>query len=403
MTPDRSSQTQPRRLERILEAAGEMLVGVGGDGQVLWASRRFREIFGTGGLETAPRLSEVLARSSGESGAGWDFSSGRRPESFTVQCGGADAPLFLEGTLLPPDPKDPERVFYVVRDLTQTRRSSELVEHLRKDLADKAVEVEAHEGLLRFAMDDLRRVYEDLLRTQSQLMQADKLATIGLLSAGIAHELNNPLMAVQGFLAAAGSRLEDLGPQADAEVLAETRQFLQQALQCADNMAHIVKDIRMFSRTDKGKHVTEDVNRILDSVVGIVFHRFRTKIELVKEYDPLEPIECNPQQLAQVFINLVVNAAQAIPDRGRIVLRTRTSAEGVSVDVQDDGTGMTEEVRSRLFEPFFTTKEAETGTGLGLSICRDIVRRHGGEIRVQSAPGQGTTFTVTLPKIRPAQ
>ncbi|MCG3177117.1 MAG: Adaptive-response sensory-kinase SasA [Candidatus Omnitrophica bacterium] len=380
-----------------------MLVGVGRDGHILWASRRFRELFADRYRGERPALSAVLAlRTDGGSAVPLDLSAQHRPERFEGVVDTEQGPLYIEATQLPPDVHQHDRVFYVIRDLTATKRASELLERLRRDLDERAVEVEAHEGLLKFAMDDLQRVYEDLLRTQSQLMQADKLATIGLLSAGIAHEINNPLMAVQGFLSAVSAQIEEW-KAVPSESLADTRQFLEQARQCAEAMAHIVRDIRMFSRTDKGERVTEDPNRILDSVVSIVFHRFRTKVQLRKEYQELGVIECNPQQLAQVFINLIVNAAQAIPDRGTITLRTRSDGTGVAVDVEDDSCGMTPEVQARLFEPFFTTKGAETGTGLGLGICRDIVRRHGGEIRVKSSPGQGTTFTVSLPKTRSAQ
>lgn len=270
-------------------------------------------------------------------------------------------------------------------------RDAEL-EALRAELSRVRAELEAHEGLVELAMQDMRRIFEDLLATQSRLLQADKLASIGILAAGIAHELKNPLLYVHGnvWLLRDAIARDGRPPGNAAELLA-------QAAEGVERMMAIVRDVRTFSRSDEGRSAPEDLNAVLESVVRIVGHEVRKKADLVRDFAPLPKVPCNAQQIGQVFVNLLVNAAQAIEGRGTVTLRTRAGEGCVSVEVEDTGKGMTPEVQAKLFQPFFTTKGAEEGTGLGLSISADIVRRHGGSIAVRSAPGQGAAFTVTLP------
>jgi two-component system NtrC family sensor kinase len=305
-----------------------------------------------------------------------------------------------------------------------------LLEETRRKLEGKAVELEAHEGLLRLAMEDMRRIYDDLLRSQAQLLQSEKLATIGLLAAGIAHEIKNPLMSAHGLLlilqqhldtlrhgraayqdlldaAAAGDAarsrkiaaliLDGGGSGRYATGIEEIGELVRQSLASLDRIKGIVNDIRMFSRSDKGVTAPEDLNRIMDGVIGLVWNEIKYKIELQRDYAQLPPVRCNAQQVSQVFLNLLVNASQAIEERGRIRVRSGVAEGAAEMAVSDTGSGMTPEVQARVFEPFFTTKDADSGTGLGLSICRDLVAKHGGEIRVESEPGKGTTFTVRLP------
>ena len=278
-------------------------------------------------------------------------------------------------------------------------------------LESSGVEIEASEGLIKFMMEDMRRIYEDLLKSQSQLMQSDKLATIGLLTAGIVHEINNPLSAVVLAFALLENQvqkfsklLEKLGASTSAEseaLLKESSGYVVQGRGCVESMVRIVNDIRMFSRSDKGVMNEENVNKIIDSVIGIVWNSLKNRVTIQKELGELPKIRCNSQQLSQVFLNLIVNASQAMQGRsGVITVRTAVKDDQVVVQVSDTGCGMTKQVMERVFEPFFTTKGAEQGTGLGLSITFDIVKKHNGKITVESEPGKGTTFTVSLP-IRP--
>ena len=283
---------------------------------------------------------------------------------------------------------------------------TELAE-LRAKLNERGIELEANEGLLHLAMDDMRRIYDDLLKSQSQLMQSDKLATIGLLSAGIAHELNNPLSAVKLAFSLLGSqtallkkRLQGNPVVSDSEegkLFRDIQDYVRQGEQCAESMAQIVTNIRMFSRSDKGLDNPENINAVIDSVIGIVWNAVKNKVKINKEYSELPPTRCNAQQLGQVFLNLLVNASQAMDKNGVITIRTSHDGKRICVKISDTGSGMPKDVMERIFEPFFTTKGAEEGTGLGLSITHDIVKKHNGEITVESTPGKGTTFTILLP------
>jgi two-component system NtrC family sensor kinase len=252
----------------------------------------------------------------------------------------------------------------------------------------------------------MRRIYEDLLRSQSQLMQSDKLATIGLLSAGIAHEINNPLSAVKLAFSLLGTQMNNLKKRlggaaladADAQKLLKAiEEYIQQGQHCAEAMSRIVTDIRTFSRSDKGVSNPEDIHKIIDSVINIVWNAVKNKVKIDKQYGELPLIRCNAQQLGQVFLNLLVNASQAMDQNGVITLRTFGDGKNVFVQISDTGCGMTKEVMDRIFEAFFTTKGAADGTGLGLSITRDIIKKHNGEITVESTVGKGTTFTISLP------
>ena len=169
-----------------------------------------------------------------------------------------------------------------------------------------------------------------------------------------------------------------------------------------------MQDLRAFSHRDDGEWIEADLNQCLDSTAHIVWTMMKHSVVLRKEYGALPPVRCHPKQLEQVFMNLLVNAYQAIgargaPDGGEIVIRTAVADEGVLVSVEDDGIGIAPEHADRIFEPFFTTKQVGEGTGLGLSTSFEIVRRHGGTIRAASRAGGGTVFEVFLPKQGGAQ
>ncbi len=288
------------------------------------------------------------------------------------------------------------------------------IRELESKLADtvgklqyNGIELEANEAILKLMMVDMRRIYEDLMKSQGQLMQSDKLATIGLLTAGIVHEINNPLAAVNLAFSLMENQIlkftkisEELGSAAPPEmrvILKDTAEYVTQGMVCVQNIARIVSDIRMFSRSDKGIVNYENVNNIIDSVISIVWNSLKNQIEIVKLLGELPKIKCNAQQLSQVFLNLIVNASQAMNGAGTITVRTALMEGRVVIKISDTGYGMPQEVMDRIFEPFFTTKGAETGTGLGLSITHDIIKRHEGEIVVASEVGKGTTFTISLP------
>jgi PAS domain S-box-containing protein len=237
---------------------------------------------------------------------------------------------------------------------------------------------------------------------QAQLLVASRLASVGTLAAGVAHEINNPLAFVNANVLYLGDELERhrqaVGPATDEllQLVAETRQGVER-------IGLIVRDLKAFSRVD-----SEDISSVVDVRKVLAFaekmagKEMRQRARVVREIQPVPPVKANESRLGQVFLNLLLNAAQAIPDGAapdhEIRIRTRTDGLGRAVvEVSDTGRGIPEDLRARVFDPFFTTKPVGEGTGLGLSICLGIVRSLGGEILLDSEVGRGSTFRVALP------
>jgi CheY-like chemotaxis protein len=232
-------------------------------------------------------------------------------------------------------------------------------------------------------------------RLEAQLLLADRLASVGTLAAGVAHEINNPLAFV---LANLDVSLEALRERGGPE---EVLRALEDAREGGTRVSEIVRDLRTFARDRGGARARVDVRRTVQSSVNLALPEIRRRARLELDLAEVPPVLGAEHRLGQVFLNLLVNAAQAIPeggvDRNRIRVATRAASDRVLVEVTDTGAGIPPEVLPRIFDPFFTTKPVGVGTGLGLAIVHTIVTDLGGEIRVRSAPGQGTTFEVELP------
>ena len=249
------------------------------------------------------------------------------------------------------------------------------------------------------AIADTHRRGQERREMESRLAFADRMASIGTLTAGVAHELNNPLMYVLSNL-----RLtrEEIDAQAETESLELAKQQLDEAIHGAIRMQNIVRDLKTFSRVDDEQRGNVDIKNVVESSINISWNEIRHRATLERDFGETPVVDVNESRLGQVFLNLLINAAQAMPDRtvleNRITVRTHTEADGWAViEVADNGTGIEPERMNHVFEPFFTTKGVSEGTGLGLSICRDIVRDAGGTIEARSEAGRGSTFVVRLP------
>lgn len=235
-----------------------------------------------------------------------------------------------------------------------------------------------------------RQVEEEKSRLQEQLMHADRLATIGQLAAGVAHELNEPLGGILGFaqLAKKGDGL----PQ-------QARTDIEKIEAASLHAREVVRKLLIFARQVPAKKTLVPLNKVVEEGLAILTSRCAKEgIELVRDLAPdLPEITADPAQLTQVLVNLAVNAIQAMPKGGRLIIRTREEPGQVLLGVEDTGIGMSEEVKGKLYLPFFTTKEVGQGTGLGLPVVHGIVTAHGGTIRVNSEPGKGSRFEVRLP------
>jgi signal transduction histidine kinase len=238
-------------------------------------------------------------------------------------------------------------------------------------------------------------------RMQEQLMISDRMASVGVLAAGVAHEINNPLGAVVGNIVLARQALAAL-PLAESarEQMREILDELRDAHDAAQRIRDVASDLKLFARSEADEQGAVDVQQVVESSLRMARTEIRHRARLSTSFKPVPMVLANASRLGQVFLNLVVNAAQAIPegrtDTNEIAIATFAEGDRVVVEVRDTGSGMTAEVRERLFSPFFTTKPAGVGTGLGLSICDRIVRSFGGTISVESEVGVGSTFRVEL-------
>ncbi|HLK91881.1 MAG TPA: ATP-binding protein [Polyangia bacterium] len=247
-------------------------------------------------------------------------------------------------------------------------------------------------------------------RMENQLIFAGRMAAVGTLAAGVAHEINNPLAYIVANIDFARHQITTVASRLSrsaagggpAHVLDETGEALTEARQGAERVRNIVRDLRIFARGDEDQSGPVAIRRVLDSSINIAWNEIRHRARLVKDYGDTPMVEGNESRLGQVFLNLLLNAAHAIPEgeteRNEIRVSTRTDAQGRAiVEVRDTGMGIPPEIRERIFDPFFTTKPVGEGTGLGLWICSGILNALGGEVRVDSEIGRGSTFRVTLP------
>lgn len=279
---------------------------------------------------------------------------------------------------------------------------------------------------LMHANESLQALNDKLSDARHKLMQSEKLASIGQLAAGVAHEINNPIGFIfsnfgtlEGYLrklfdmldayegalptisdTATTSRLRTLARELEMDYLKEDiPQLMTESRDGIQRVRKIVQDLKDFSRADAPQTWEwVQLHKGIDSTLNIVNNEIKYKADVVREYGTLPDVHCLPSELNQVFLNMLVNAAQAIDgDRGTITLRTGTDGEQVWVEIADTGAGIPPENLSRIFDPFFTTKPIGQGTGLGLSLSYGIVQKHHGKITATSTPGQGSCFRITLP------
>ncbi len=273
----------------------------------------------------------------------------------------------------------------------------------------------------------IEEAYDELKATQSQILQQEKMASIGQLAAGVAHEINNPVGFITSNIGSLAKYVDKLQEYIEAQsavienyenfletdeltalreklkiefILEDVKDLIQESLDGTDRVKKIVQNLKNFSRVDQTDHSMADINECVESTLNIVWNELKYKTTVNKNYGQIPRTYCYPQQLNQVFMNLLVNGAQAIEEKGEIHITTWSENGFIYVSIADTGCGIKEENLSKLFEPFFTTKDVGKGTGLGLSIAYDIVtKKHEGELLVESEVGKGTTFTVKIPVV----
>lgn len=245
----------------------------------------------------------------------------------------------------------------------------------------------------------------EVVSLRKGLLLSGRLAAVGELAAGIVHEINNPLAYLRANLnllrqhwQALGGKVMELATSPEtSELLGEGEELIDESLEGVEHAAAIVRDVRGLAHAGRGQWESADLHRLLDGVIRMAAPQLTARASIEKCYASIPPIFCAPQELQQVFLNLVLNAGQAIQASGTIRVITERDRGAVIVRVEDDGCGIDSKVLGRIFDPFYTTKPVGTGTGLGLGIAYEIVRRHGGEITVESELGAGASFRVRLP------
>ncbi|MEO9966550.1 MAG: ATP-binding protein [Reichenbachiella sp.] len=310
----------------------------------------------------------------------------------------------------------------------QLKKSSEAMLAMNNKLKKAHVNLKVLLKKEQAIKEQLEKTNLDLKNTQVHLVQAEKMSSLGLLTAGIAHEINNPInfvsSGVQSLTKNFGEIESFLGNYQKvlaldsfdeikkyAEVLKEDEDFLSEIEDSSKELledvrygilriTEIVNGLRSFSRHDEAEVKETDINESFDSALLILKNKYKNKTEIVKDMDETMPqVQCFPGQLNQVFVNLINNAIDAIDDEGVITIKTiNLDDQSIEIRISDNGSGMPDDVKDKIFDPFFTTKEIGKGTGLGLSISHGIIEKHNGKIRVESKMGVGTTFIINLPK-----
>jgi signal transduction histidine kinase len=273
----------------------------------------------------------------------------------------------------------------------------ELNARLEERVAERTAQLEASNRDLGSALDELRHA-------QVQLVQSEKMASLGRLVAGVAHEINNPVSFIATSVSPLRKRLEraaDAAPEPVQKMLREAEDIVDIMARGAERTAAIVKDLRTFSRLGEAARKAVNLHEGLDVSLRLLESRWRERVTVHRDFGDLPLVECDPGQVNQVFMNILSNACDAITGQGNVWVTTRRNGSSVEVAIRDDGGGMPPEVMSRIFDPFFTTKDVGGGTGLGLAISHGVIAAHGGTIDVESAPGAGTTFRIRLPLAAP--
>ncbi len=367
-------EEQVRELRAALEDAADGICRVDLDGRVLTVNRAFTRLLGATADQTIGRSWEAFVAPADREALRADLRAAADKVEREVRGVRADGSSFeMQLSIVPVGEPHPGRPagqghYFFVRDLSERKRM------------------------------------------ENQLIFAGRMAAVGTLAAGVAHEINNPLAYIVANIDFARHQITTVASRLSrsaagggpAHVLDETGEALTEARQGAERVRNIVRDLRVFARGDEDQSGPVALRRVLDSSINIAWNEIRHRARLVKDYGDTPMVEGNESRLGQVFLNLLLNAAHAIPEgeteRNEIRVSTRTDAEGRAVvEVRDSGMGIPQEIRERIFDPFFTTKPASEGTGLGLWICSGILTALGGEVRVDSEIGRGSTFRVTLP------
>ena len=308
--------------------------------------------------------------------------------------------------------------------IEEVEMQKKIIENAKDEINRTLIEMDKQKKLIEEKNKDLNKLLNDLKEAQQQLVMSEKMASLGQLTAGIAHEINNPINFVSANIKPLKEDLADIlecinryesviqknklegmfsGVQqfknnTDINIsIQEVNDLLKGIEEGANRTSEIVKGLRNFSRLDQNVIKKANLNEGIESTLALLHSVYKDKVEIERDYGEIPEVECLPGQVNQVFMNILSNAIQAIPESGKIFIKTREENDEVKISIRDTGHGMSDETKQKIFDPFYTTKEVGKGTGLGLSISYGIIERHSGKIEVNSEIGKGTEFIIILP------
>jgi PAS domain S-box-containing protein len=417
---------------RIVDTAREGIWEIGPDFLISFVNARISELFGYS-------EKELLGRAASDFMFNEDMSDHLRimercrkgmPENFERRFRRKDGVTVWTLVSATPIVDDEHRFIgsiAMLTDITERKRAEDDLRKSYDELENKVIERTADLQTANTSLKAEKARQEELIRklaeAHSQLLQSEKMASIGQLAAGVAHEINNPIGFVDSNLGTlklyVGNLLMALSvyEKNEAEMTVETQavlailkekidlvylredvaNLLSESVDGLQRVKRIVQDLKDFSHVDESEKQSANLELGLDSTLNVIWNELKYKAKVVKEYAGIPNIMCMPAQLNQVFMNLLMNAGQAIEDKGTITIRTGQQGKNVWVEVEDTGKGIKPEHLERIFDPFFTTKPVGKGTGLGLSLSYGIIQKHGGRIEVKSEVGSGAVFRVLLP------
>ncbi|MBN2523587.1 MAG: GHKL domain-containing protein [Bacteroidales bacterium] len=311
----------------------------------------------------------------------------------------------------------------MLKNLEAKRSLDRKVRERTEQVIKQKEEIEIINEELTSQKNELQIILENLKQAQAQLVQSEKMASLGQLVAGIAHEINNPVNFISAGVESLSMNLEEIGQVLERynritasnvkeklkeinelkqnieykEAIREINKLIDSIKNGVNRTTEIVKGLRTFSRLDEDVLKTTDIHEGINSTLILLHNKYKNRIEIIKKYKKIPLIECFPGQINQVFMNILSNAIDAIEGNGTITICTSLSGENVRISIRDTGNGIQKNLREKIFDPFFTTKEVGKGTGLGLSITQSIIEKHKGKIEVKSEPGNGTEFIILLP------
>lgn len=298
----------------------------------------------------------------------------------------------------------------IIRDTTERKK-------LEQGIIQEKEKVE-------LANKELQKAYDDLKLWQAINLQQEKMASIGNLAAGVAHEINNPMGFISSNLGTLGNYVGKLEEFIQVQesiikkvetssvlqeitekrnklkldfILDDIKNLVKESMDGSNRVTKIVQDLKNFSRPSEEKWQIADLNDCIKSTLNIIWNELKYTCTVKEEYGKIEQTKCMPQYLNQVFMNILINAGHAITNKGEIIIKTWQDKESIFVSISDTGSGILKENLNKIFDPFFTTKDVGKGTGLGMSISYDIIKKHNGTITVESEEGKGATFIVRIP------